>query len=225
MLKRWRNLPQAGVGLLGLALVMSLTLNADAASHSFAHESDMLFGGTAAEINASGSSPATTPLPSVQEFSSAGSGVVSSTRATPNACTGVGLTCNTGDTCQCVTVTGNVTDGVGPLFQGPFVFYLSVDTSPAARQYNDGNNAGQKCFFATGVLAETPGSGATINFITAGAGCNAIDNASGLYSGGFVIGPSTGGFSGAAGAGMLGFGINASGIGIFDLKGAASDIN
>jgi len=188
----------------------------------------MLFGGTAAEINASGSSPAITPLPSVQEFSSAGSGVVAFIpgSAMPNPCVVEGLTCNAGDTCQCVTITGNVSDGVGPLFQGPFVFYLSVDSAPAARQYNDGNNVGQKCFFATGVLAETPGSGATINFITAGAACNAIDNASALYSGGFVIGPSTGGFSSALGSGVIGFGANFSTkIGIFDLKGAASDIN
>jgi hypothetical protein len=184
-----------------------------------------MFGGTAAEIIASGSSPAVSPAPAVQEFSSTGSGRVNF-NAGQSTCQAVGLTCYAGDTCQCVTLTGNVTDGAGPLFQGPFVFYLSVDTLPLARQYNDGNNAGKKCFFATGVLSEIPSSDATINFITSGAGCNGIDNASGIYSGGFVIGPSTGGFSNAIGSGILGFGSNfSSKIGLFDLKGAASHIN
>jgi hypothetical protein len=224
MLKRWRTLPQAGVGLLGLAL-LTFTLNADAASHSFAHGSDMMFGGTAADIEASSASPAISPLPAVTEFSSAGSGILSLT-ASQATCNGVGLTCKTGDTCQCVTLTGNVTDGIGPLFSGPFVLYLNVDTLPVAHQYPNGNNSGQVCFFGTGVLSLTPGSNATINFITSGAACNAIDNASALYSGGFVIGPSTGGFSNAVGSGIIGFGANSSThIGVFDLKGAGSNIN
>jgi len=218
MLKRWRKLPQAGVGLLGLAL-LTFSLNADAASHSFKHEK-MLFGGTASEIKASASLPAT-PLPAVQEFSSAGSGIIN-LAAPASACTSVGLNCNPGDSCQCVTMTGSVTDGVGPLFSGPFLLTLNVDEIG----FDDGNDQGQICFFATGVLALTPGSNATINFITAGAGCNGIDNANALYSGGFTIGPSTGGFSDAIGSGILGFGANkVTKIGIFDLKGAGSNIN
>jgi len=220
MLKHWRKLPQAGVGLLGLALLFTLPLNANADPHSFSHGDTVMLGGTASEIAAAAASPATVTPPSVSEFSSAGSGALNLS-APFTTCSAVGLSCNVGDTCQCFTITGNVTDGQGPLFQGPFVFYLDADLS---HSYNDGS--GKICFFANGVLAETPGSDATINFITAGAACNGIDNASALYSGGFTIGPSTGGFDDAVGSGMVGFGANtATGIAIFDLKGAASDIN
>jgi hypothetical protein len=177
----------------------------------------VMFGGTASEIAAS---PAVVTPPSVSEFSSAGSGALN-INAPFSTCTAQGLSCNSSDVCQCFTITGNVTDGQGPLFQGPFVFYLDVDLS---HLFNDGS--GKVCFLANGVLAETPGSNATINFITAGAACNGIDNASALYSGGFTIGPSTGGFDDAVGSGVVGFGANtATGVGIFDLKGAASDIN
>jgi hypothetical protein len=218
MLKHWRKLPQAGVGLLGLALLFTLPLNAQADPHSFSHGDTVMFGGTASQIAAA--SPAVVTPPSVSEFSSAGSGILNLS-AGSGTCSAQGLSCSMGDICQCFTITGNVTDGQGPLFQGPFVFYLEVDLS---HLYNDGS--GKVCFFADGVLAETPGSDATINFITAGAACNGIDNASALYSGGFTIGPSTGGFDDAVGSGVVGFGANtATGIGIFDLKGAASDIN
>jgi hypothetical protein len=223
MLKRWRQLPQAGVGLLGLALLLTFTLNADAAGHSFSHET-MMAGGTEAEVNASVSSPAATP-PAIQEFSSAGSGTLLLVAGAPT-CAAVGLICNTGDNCQCATITGNVTDGVGPLFQGTFVLYLNI-VSNSSKSVDDGNNVGQKCFFATGLLSESPGSGATINFNTAGLTCNGIDNASLLYSGGFTIGDtSTGGFAGAVGSGIIGVGANRSTlVGAFDLKGAAADIN
>jgi hypothetical protein len=227
MLKRWgkpRGKPRAGVALLGLVLFFTFTPNANAASQSFSDDT-MRFGGTAAEINASSSSAVLTPAPAVQELSSGGSGKINF-NADKALCRGVGLYCDIGDGCQCVTVIASVTDGVGPLFSGSFVFYLNVDSAPAARQYNDGNNSGQKCFFATGILAETPASNSTINFLTSGAACNGIEKASGIYSGGFVIGPSTGGFSNASGSGILGFGANSSTkIGVFDLKGAAWDIN
>lgn len=221
MLKRWQNLPQAGVGLLGLAL-LTFSLNANAASHSFGHDR-VMFGGTESQIKAAASSPALSGPPAVQEFSSAGSGTIN-LNASTGTCTAVGLTCNTGDFCQCVTLTGNVSDGVGPLFSGPFVLTLNVDGQTL---YDNGAGSPEGvCFFASGVLSLTPGSNATINFITSGAACNSIDNASALYSGGFVIGPSTGGFSSAVGSGIIGFGANSSSqIGIFDLKGAASDIN
>jgi hypothetical protein len=230
MLKRWRKLPQAGVGMLGLALALTLTLNADASSLREANPglgstTAMMFGGTPAEVEAAASSPAVVTPPPVQEFSSAGSGTISF-NATQAQCNSVGLACLPTDSCQCVITTGTVTDGVGPLFQGPFTFWLNIDTIPVSHQYPNGNDSGKACFFASGVLSETPGPAESINFITSGAACNGISSASGLYSGGFLIGPSTGGYSSASGAGVLGFGSNISTkVGFFDLKGAASDIN
>jgi hypothetical protein len=216
--------------MLGLALAFTLTLNADASSLREANPGlgsapAMMFGGSPADVEAAASSPAVVTPPPVQEFSSAGSGTVSFS-ATQTQCNSVGLACPGTDTCQCVITTGNVTDGLGPLFQGPFTFWLNVDVLPVARQYPNGNASGKDCFFASGVLSESPGPSETINFITSGAACNGISNASGLYSGGFLIGPSTGGYAGASGGGLLGFGANISTkVGFFDLKGAASDIN
>jgi len=233
MLKRWRSLPQAGVGLLGLALALAFTLNADASSaregtRTF-KQPTVLFGGPADDAGAV-SSPAITPLPVVQEFSLAGSGIVTTGVSVPESlCSAVGLTCNPADNCQCVKVTGNVTDGIGPVFSGPFTFWLNIDSS---HLYNDGNNVnappgpGGVCFFASGVLFVNPAPSATLSFDTSGAACNGIEHASGLYSGGFNIGPSTAGFSNAVGSGMIGFGFNnVTKVGVFDLKGAGANIN
>jgi len=219
MLKLGRNLPQAGVAFLGLALLFTLPVNAHAGARSFAKGDAVAFAPASEDAVAS---PAVT-VTSVQEFSSAGVGSVDTTPPIPT-CTSVGLSCNPGDTCSCLVVKGNVTDGQGPLFTGPFTLYLVVNNS---HFYPVGDNF-KGCFFANGILSETPGSNATINFITGGQACNQIDNAAGLYSGGFTIGPSTGGFAGATGSGVIGLGFNTSfnpPLVVFDLKGAASNIN
>ena len=227
MLKHCRNLPRAGVGFLGLVLVLMFTLTAEAASLRRSGGSQtqggMLFG--VPEGADATSSPAIVTPPAVQEFSVAGSGSVNFVGASSD-CIAVGLVCNAGETCQCVETTGTVTDGIGPFYHGAFSFILNIVTS-ATRQYPNGNNVGKVCFFASGVLSVTPGfPGSTINFITSGAACNGTGGGVALYSGGFAIGSSTGGFSNAIGDGVLGFGANfGTGIGIFDLKGAGTNLN
>jgi hypothetical protein len=162
------------------------------------------------------------PLPTVLEFSVAGSGNVNFF-APAAACIAAGLVCNSGEVCQCVQTLGNVTDGVGSVFHGSFSFLLSIVIS---RQYPNGNNVGRSCFFASGLLMVTEFPGSAINFITSGAACNGTQGGVALYSGGFGVGPSTGGFSKAVGSGVLGFGANFStGLGIFDLKGAGTNLN
>lgn len=223
MLKRCRNLPRVGAGFLGLALVLMFGLSANAAS--------LRRGGSAPAVGGvmfgvpAGANPANVPLgnpPSVQEFSVAGSGNVNFD-GQPSDCTAAGLTCNSGETCQCLETFGNVTDGLGPLYHGAFSFIMNVVTSFPTRQYPNGTNV---CYFASGVLAVTTSLGSTINFITSGAACNGTGSGVALYSGGFEIGPSTGGFSSATGGGVLGFGSNfATGVGIFDLKGAGTGLN
>jgi hypothetical protein len=163
--------------------------------------------------------------PSVQEFSVAGSGNVNFSGPASD-CIAAGLVCNSGETCQCVETFGNATDGLGPLYHGAFSFIMNIVTSFPTRQYPNGNNVGQSCFFATGILAVSTSLGSTINFITSGAACNGVGSGVALYSGGFEIGPSTGGFSSATGGGTLGFGSNFNtDVGIFDLKGAGTGLN
>jgi len=171
------------------------------------------------------SSPAVTAPPAVQEFSAAGSTIVNFTANETTDCGSVGLTCNAGDTCQCAKAVGTITDGVGPLPNaGPNVsFWLNIDTSHA---YNNGNNVGKACFFATGVFDAVGNDGSTMKFITSGAACNGIGGGVALYSGGFSIVGSTGGFVNAIGGGVLGFGANFNtDIGIFDIKGAGTNLN
>ncbi len=228
MLKRWRNLPRAGVGLLGLALALMLTVTANAQSGrdgmrrlSGSQQSAILWGVPQGADPAN--APAVTTLPTVQEFSVAGSTSMNFTANEITACGSVGLACNVGDTCQCVVATGTVTDGVGPIFEGNVTFWLNIDTS---HPYNNGNTVGKECFFATGVLDITTSPGNTMNFNTSGAGCNGIGGGVALYSGGFSIEGSTGGFASALGGGEIGFGANFNtDIGIFDLKGAGTNLN
>jgi hypothetical protein len=113
---------------------------------------------------------------------------------------------------------------VGPFFSTiPFDFLLNVDLS---HLYNNGNNQGKVCFFGTGVLSFIASPSAQINFDTAGAACNSTGTGVALYSGGFIIGASTGGFSTASGAGMIGFGGDKStNVATFDLRGAGSNLN
>jgi hypothetical protein len=225
MLKRYRNLPQVGAGLLGLALVLAFSLTAQAASlrrSGTQSQGGVMFGVPA------GASPALTGSgipPVVQEFSLAGSGSVNFS-APASDCIAAGLVCNAGESCQCVEDTGNVTDGVGSLYHGSAFLILNIVTSFPTRQYPNGNNVGQACFFATGVLSVTPAASSTITFITSGAACNGIAGGVALYSGGFDIGPSSGGFSAAVGSGVLGFGSNFNtDVGIFDLRGAGTGLN
>ena len=225
MLKRYRNLPQVGAGLLGLALILAFSLTAQAASlrrSGTQSQGGVMFGVPA------GANPAMTGSgvpPAVQEFSVAGSGSVNFS-APSSDCIANGLVCNAGESCQCVETTGTVTDGVGSLYHGSFFFILNIVTTFPTRQYPNGNNVGQACFFATGVLSVTPAPSSTVTFITSGAACNGTSGGVALYSGGFAIGPSTGGFSSAVGGGMLGFGSNFNtDIGIFDLKGAGTGLN
>lgn len=232
MLKRWRNLPRAGVGLLGLALVLMLTVTADAGSgreglRRLGSAPQALWGVPAGVDPAS--SPAVTLLPTVQEFSIAGSASMNFTADENAVCGALGLSCTSGPgNCECVQATGNVTDGVGPIFQGTAVFTLNVDTDVAAtpsHAYPNGSPPPGACFFASGVLSISTNA-SVINFITSGAACNAIGGGVALYSGGFDVGASTGGFSSAAAGGMIGFGSNFhTGIGIFDLKGAGTNLN
>ena len=70
------------------------------------------------------------------------------------------------------------------------------------------------------------GDGSIMKLITSGAACNGIGGGVALYSGGFSIVGSTGGFVNAIGGGMLGFGGNFNnGIGVFDIKGAGTNLN
>jgi hypothetical protein len=230
MLKRWRNLPRAGVGLLGLALVLMLTVSADAES---GRDGMRRLGGSQQSATMWGvpqgvdpaSSPAVVTPPSVQEFSAAGSTNINFNANEATDCGAVGLTCNAGDTCQCVKAVGMITDGVGPLpIVAPNVtFLLNVDIS---HSYNNGNNVGKSCFFATGVFDAAANDGSIMKLITSGAACNGIGGGVALYSGGFSIVGSTGGFVNAIGGGMLGFGGNFNnGIGVFDIKGAGTNLN
>jgi hypothetical protein len=229
MFKLCRNLPRASVGFLGLVLVLTCTaFNAKADTlrrggiGQTTTQGGMMFGVPA------GVSPATaspSALPSVQEFSVAGSGNINFA-ADPSVCTNAGLSCNAGETCQCLQLTGAVTDGIGPLFHGAASLILNIVTTFPTRQYPNGNTAGQTCFFASGVLTITPAVTSGISFITSGAACNGTNGGVALYSGGFEIGPSTGGFSNAVGGGTLGFGSHFNtDVGIFDLKGAGSGLN
>jgi len=233
MLKRWRNLPRAGVGLLGLALVLMFTVTADAGSgrdgmRRLGSAPNAVLWGVPAGANPA-NSPAVTVLPTVQEFSIAGSTSMNFLADETAVCGAIGLSCTSGPgNCQCVQATGTVSDGVGPIFQGTAVFTLNIDTDVAvtpSHAYPNGSPAPGACFFASGILSI--GTNASIiNFVTSGAACNAIGGGVALYSGGFDIGTSTGGFSSAVGGGEIGFGSNFNtGIGIFDLKGAGTNLN
>lgn len=227
MLKHCRNLPRAGVGFLGLVLVLMFSLTADAASlrRSGSQSQGAMMFGVPEGVDPAASQPAIVTPPKVLEFSVAGSGNVNFAGPTAD-CVAAGLICNVGETCQCLETFGSVTDGVGPVALGPFSFILNVVTSFPTRQYPNGNNVGRACFFASGMLAVTTTPGSTINFITSGAACNGTAGGVALYSGGFNIGPSTGGFSRAVGSGVLGFGSDFStAVGIFDLRGAGTGLN
>jgi len=227
MLKLCRNLPRVGVGFLGLALVSMFSMPARAES--------LRRGGTTSSTVSTlagvpaGANPAdVTPgdPPSVQEFSVAGSGSVNYV-GPDSDCIAAGLTCNTGQTCQCMEVTGNVTDGLGPLYHGTASLLLSiVNTVTYPNGNSAGNPSGQVCFFASGILSVSPAVGSTITFITSGPLCNGPQSGSTVYSGGFLIGSSTGGFSNAVGAGTLSYGANFfTDTGVFDLKGAGTGLN
>ncbi len=223
MLKRFRNLPRIGAGFLGLALALTFGLTANAAS--------LRRGGTAPSSSSAmfgvpaGANPANViPIlpPTVQEFSLGGSGNINFS-APSSDCIAAGLVCNLGQSCQCVETTGSVTDGLGPLYHGSAFFILNVVTS---QPYPNGNTQGEDCFFASGVLTVSTSLGSAINFLTSGAACNGTGGGTALYSGGFEIGPSTGGFSSSTGGGMIGFGSNFNtDVGIFDLRGAGTGLN
>ena len=233
MLKRWRNLPRAGVGLLGLALALMLTVTADAASgrdgmRRLGSSPSAVYWGVPAGVNPA-SSPATTVLPTVSEFSIAGSANMNFVADENAVCGALGLSCTSGPgNCQCVQAIGLVSDGVGPIYQGTATFTLNIDTDVSAspsHAYPNGSPPPGACFFASGVLS-IGDNASVINFITSGAACNAIGGGVALYSGGFNIGASTGGFSSAVGGGEIGFGSNFNtGIGVFDLKGAGTNLN
>jgi hypothetical protein len=169
--------------------------------------------------------PAVVVIPSVQEFSIAGAGAMN---FLATDCNTVGLTCASGDHCECVKASGTVTDGVGPIFTGTFNFWLSVDDT-ASHAYPNGSTTGSNnnfCFFATGILAVTTVPGSTMNFSTSGAACTGIGGGVALYDGGFAVTNSTGGFASAIAGGQIGFGSNFfTGLGIFDLKGAGTNLN
>jgi hypothetical protein len=222
MLNRWLKFAQAGVfGLLLVSFSVSGAYAASLRQGNHPSEPTVMFG----LADPTGSTPSAVPgfIPAVQEFSDGGAGVVN--LITPSSvCIAAGLICNTGDFCQCVRTTGTVNDGVGPVFSGiPFVFLLNVDLSS---HFDDGNNVGRFCFGSTGILSFIASPSAQLNFNTAGAACNSTGVGVALYSGGFLVGASTGGFSNASGAGMIGFGGNSStSVGTFDLRGAGSNLN
>jgi hypothetical protein len=168
---------------------------------------------------ATASSPADPPP--VQEFSLGGAGTESFGEPS-SVCLAAGLTCNGGDFCQCKQVTGSITAGVGPFLAGSFTYTESVDLS---QNYHNGNS--NVCFFASGVLSVSPGGGSLINFLTSGATCN--DGTTGniaLFSGGFIIGTSTGGFASAFGGGDFAYGSNFTTDTLyFDLRGVGGDLN
>jgi len=226
MLKRCGNLPQVGVGFLGLALIFMFSAPAHAES---LRRATIQSSGTGmmAGVPAGANPAAVTPgdPPSVQQFSSAGSGNVNFVGPAGD-CIAAGLVCNTGESCQCMELDGNVTDGLGPLYHGTASLLLNVVISFPTRQYPDGNNVGEVCFFASGVLSITTTGQSTVTFDTSGATCNGSVLGSLFYTGGFNIGPSTGGFSSAVGSGNFSLGADFfSDVGIFDITGAGTGLN
>jgi hypothetical protein len=226
MLKRCGNLPRLGIGFLGLGLVFLFNPTAHAASlrRSGTQTGSAIMAGVPAGANPANVTPSNPPA--VLEFSSAGSGNVNFMELPPVDCTAAGLVCNSGESCQCLTMSGLVTDGLGPLYHGTASLLLNLVITFPGHVYPDGNNVGQYCFFASGLLAITPAPNSTVNLYTAGAACNGFLSGSLFYSGGFSIGPSTGGFSASTGSGTIGFGTNFfTDIGIFDVKGAGTGLN
>jgi len=224
MSKRWLLITRASV--FGLCLGLLGTVSANAASlRQGNHQANvtMMFGGPASDVESS-AVPNTVPLP-VQEFSAGGVGILNFI-APAGSCAAAGLVCNSGDFCQCAELIGSITDGQGPFSGGINIdLLLSVNLSTL---YNDGNNVGRVCFFATGALSLNPAvfPANHLNIETAGAACNAAGTGVALYSGGFIIGASTGGFSNASGGGMLGFGaVRPSDVTTFDIRGAGSNLN
>jgi len=136
MLKCFRNLPRVGAGFLGLALVLMLGLNANAASLRRGGVAPSSGGGAMFGVPAGANPANVTPLapPSVQEFSLGGSGNANFS-APSSDCVAAGLSCNSGQTCQCFENTGSVTDGLGPLYHGSAFFILNVVIS---QQYPNG---------------------------------------------------------------------------------------
>jgi len=226
MLKRCGNLPRVGVGFLGLALVFmfSLTAHAESLRRATIQSSGT---GMMAGVPAGANPAAVTPgdPPSVQQFSSAGSGNVNFSGPASD-CIAAGLVCNVGQTCQCLEVDGNATDGLGPLYHWTASLLRNIVITFPNAQYPNGNNVGEVCFFATGVLSITSTGQSTISFDTSGTACNGSILGSLLYTGGFNIGPSTGGFSSAVGSGNLSVGADFfSDVGIFDVIGAGTGLN
>jgi hypothetical protein len=165
---------------------------------------------------------ASTPAdpPPVQEFSLGGAGTENFNEPS-SVCLAAGLTCNGSDTCQCKQATGSLTTGVGPFLAGSFTYTENVDLS-----HNYPNGSNNVCFFASGVLSVSPGGGSVINFITSGASCNWDGGGTALFSGGFAVGTSTGGFASAFGGGDFAYSSNFStDMLFFDLRGVGGDLN
>ncbi len=226
MIKHGGSLPRIGVGFLGLALIFVFSLNAQAASLRRAGtQSSAVAVMAGVPIGANPANVTPGDPPSVQQFTIAGSGNVNFSGPASD-CINAGLVCNSGEVCQCVEVTGGVTDGLGPLYHGAASLLLNIVISFPSRAYPDGNTVGEVCFFGSGVMNVTPALGSTISFITAGQICNGSQNGTLLYSGAFNIGPSTGGFSSALGSGHMTLGADFfSDVGIFDIVGAGTGLN
>ena len=135
------------------------------------------------------------------EFAFGGQGSLN-VQAFPTDCINLGLTCNTGDTCQCQSMAGNISNGK---YAGhAYAFAFSVDLS---RSVQNGN--GNVCFIGTGTIKVTVSATGSIHFNVSGPVCNYVTGTM-IMNSGFQV---------------AGFGSNskATGAGVFGLAGSATE--
>ena len=217
MFKSWIG-PGAGVGLLALVLASTVPAFAGQGHATKSATANGIFG-RGATVSDEAASPAIINPSSLEEFSSVGNGTTTLFGST-SVCTAVGLHCQAGHLCQCTQGIGTLTDGVGPFFEGSYVFTLNTDISTA---HPNGSNA---CYFGSAILVLSlpNGPGRSITLESAGTSCNSPSGTQGTYNGGFDITGGTANFSNAFGVGVLDFGANAAQINNLFVRGAAGNV-
>lgn len=222
MFKSLRICPGAGVGLLALVLASTVPAFAGQGHASKSASANGIFG-RGATVSDQAAAPAVINPSSIEEFSSVGSGTTTLFGST-SVCTAVGLHCATGHLCQCTQGLGAITDGVGPFFEGSYVFTLNTDISTP---HPNGSNA---CYFGSAILTlvlpnAAPGTlGRSITLESAGTSCNSPSGTQGTYNGGFDITGGTANFSNAFGAGVVDFGANAAQENNLFVRGGAGNV-
>lgn len=222
MFKSLRIGPGAGVGLLALVLASTVPAFAGQGHATKSGAANGIFG-RGATVSNQAVSPAIINPSSLELFSSVGNGTTTLFGST-SVCTAVGLHCAVGHLCQCTQGIGTLTDGVGPFFEGSYVFTLNTDISTL---HPNGSNA---CYFGSAVLTlvlpnSLPGAGGrSITLESAGTSCNSPSGTQGTYNGGFDITGGTANFSNAFGTGVVDFGANAAQINNLYVSGAAGNV-